>query len=171
MKDTGMEVEFAAITNEAPGTITALLRTSYADLLERDPAWESEQAGWDEYDRQIFLYRDTVGACLFLTRLNGQTVGFGSWDPRPGPEYGIVGHNCILPRFRGKGLGCQQLREILRRFQLLRMKVVKVSTCDHPFFIPAQRMYVAVGFREVRRIPSTWNPNLKMIEYEKDLET
>jgi hypothetical protein len=46
-----------------------------------------------------------------------------------------------------------------------------VSTGDHRFYIPAQRMYLACGFREIRRNVE-WirpNPHFKMIEYEKEL--
>lgn len=85
------------------------------------------------------------------------------------PAYAIVGHNCILPEFRGKGLGKQQIQEILRRFQTLGIKTARVLTNDHPFFLPAQRMYGAIGFRELRRIPWDRDPNQKMIEYEKEI--
>lgn len=164
-----MNPEFTALADESPGTIAALLRASYAELLKLDPRWDAEPANWDEYDRQVFAYPTTVGACLFLTRLGTRIVGFGSWDPRQRPEYGIVGHNCILPEFRGKGLGQQQILEILRRFRALGIKTAKVSTCAHPFFLPAQRMYVACGFREVRRTPWDRDPTRNLIEYEMDL--
>jgi GNAT superfamily N-acetyltransferase len=164
-----MHTDFATLSDQQPGAIVALLRASYAQLLTLDPQWKSEEEKWEDYNRQVFEHRETVGACIFLTRLDGHIAGFGSWDPRHRPEYGIVGYNCILPEFRGNGLGKQQIQEILRRFQMLSIKTAKVSTNDHPFFIPAQRMYVACGFREVRRIPRMGDPNRTMIEYEKDL--
>jgi GNAT superfamily N-acetyltransferase len=165
----GMNAEFTTLTIERPGTIATLLRASYADLLRVDPRWESELANWDDYDREVFARPKTVGACLFLTRLDKRIVGFGSWDPRQRPAYGIVGHNCILPEFRGRGLGRQQIQEILLRFQRRGIKIAKTSTSDHPFFVPAQRMYSACGFREVRRFP--WDRDLcqKLIEYEKEI--
>jgi len=162
-----MNPEFTSHVDERPGTIAALLRASYAELLGLCPAWEPEQAKWEEYDRQVFACPESVGACLFLTRVHGRIAGLGSWDPRQRPEYGIVGHNCILPEFRGKGLGTQQIEEILRRFQMFGIKTAKVSTSDHPFFVPAQRMYMACGFRELRRTPWDLDPAFKMIEYEK----
>ena len=63
----------------------------------------------------------------------------------------------------------QQIQEILRRFRALDVKVAKVSTNDHPYFVRAQRMYIACGFREVRRIPWERNPDQKLIEYEKEI--
>ena len=163
-----MNTVFATLSDQRPGSIVKLLRACYAQLLTLDPRWESEEEKWEEYDRQVFRHPKTIGACIFLTRIERHIVGFGSWDPRQRPECGIVGHNCILPEFRGNGLGTQQIQEILRRFQRLGIKTAKASTNDHSFFIPAQRMYVARGFREVRRIPWIRDPDQTLIEYEKD---
>ena len=165
-----MNPEFVPLTDEKPGTIAALLRASYATLLESDSRWASEQANWDEYDRLVFAHRDTVGMCLFLTRVSGDIAGFASWDPRQKPRYGIVGHNCILPRFRGHGLGTQQIHEVLRRFQMLGIQTARAITCDHPFFVPAQRMYLACGFREVQRTLWDRDRNHLVIEYEIEIQ-
>ena len=108
-----------------------------------------------------------MGACLFLTRLDGVLVGFASWDPRQRPRLGIVGHNCILPEFRGRGYGRTQIEEVLRRFKGMGIQTACVTTCDHPFFAPAHRMYQACGFHEVRRIPWDRDPSLMVIECEK----
>jgi GNAT superfamily N-acetyltransferase len=159
-----MNVAFTALTKEEPGTIERLLRASYAELLTLDPLWKPEQANWVE------SHPETVGACLFLTRLDGRLAGFGSWDPRHGPEYGIVGHNCILPEFRRKGLGGRQIQEILLRLQMRGVRTARVTTSDHPFFVPAQRMYIALGFRETQRIPWDRNPSRELIEYEKKID-
>ena len=45
----------------------------------------------------------------------------------------------------------------------------RVSTNDHPFFVPAQRMYVACGFREARRMPWDRDPRYQTIEYEMEI--
>lgn len=164
-----MKIDFVTISDQQPGRIATLLRASYAHLLKLEPRWASENKKWEEYDRQVFAHPGAVGARIFFTRLDGHVVGFGSWDPRQGPEYGIVGHNCILPEFRGKGLGKLQIQEILRRFQIHGIKTAKASTGDHPFFIPAQRMYLACGFREVRRTARKTGFGLKIVEYERDL--
>ena len=162
-----MSVRFITPLREPRGTITSLLQRSYAELLRSDPEpWSQEAAKWQEYDREVFRNPATVGACAFVTWSDDQMVGFGSYDPRQKPELGIVGHNCILPEFRGQGLGAQQIREILRRFQTLGIRTAKVTTHEHPFFVPAQRMYVACGFHEVRRIPWDRAPGSVLLEYE-----
>lgn len=165
-----MNLEFTTPLDEEQGTIAALLCRCYADLLVSDPLhWKPEQGTWEQYDHAVYSHPETVGACIFLSRINGMIVGFGSWDSRQKPRYGIVGHNGILPEFRGKGYGKRQLREILRRFRKMGIQTAGVTTLDHPFFIPAQRMYTACGFVEMRRMPWDRNPELKRIEYEKEI--
>ncbi|MEW5826423.1 MAG: GNAT family N-acetyltransferase [Candidatus Bipolaricaulota bacterium] len=162
-------VAFSPLGDEAPGTIAALLRASYAGLLRTDPQWEDEAATWDAYDREVFDSPKTVGACLFLTRLAGRVAGFASWDPRGRPAHGSIGHNCILPELRRRGLGKLEIEEVLRRFQELGVRTAKVSTCDHPFFVPAQRMYLSCGFRETRRGAWERDPSAALIRYERRL--
>ena len=165
-----MNIEFIKPLAEQRGIIASLLKQAYAELIKSAPLlWEPEQKNWEQYDDDVFEQPQTVGACLFLTRLEDRSIGFGSWDPRQRPRFGIVGHNCILPEFRGLGLGKQQIQEVLRRFSEQKFETAKVSTNDHPFFVPAQRMYTACGFREVRRIPWERDPQQRVIEYEKEM--
>jgi hypothetical protein len=44
-----------------------------------------------------------------------------------------------------------------------------VTANDHPSFIPAQRMYAACAFQEVRRFLWERNPSIKLIEYEMEI--
>jgi GNAT superfamily N-acetyltransferase len=163
-----MTVEFVPITGRQPGLLAALLRASYSELVQAEPQWAREQMNWEGYDREVFACPDSVGACLFLTRLEGRIAGFASWDARQRPAY-IIGHNCILPEFRRKGLGRQQIEEMLRRFCRLDARKARVSTNDHPLFAPAQRLYLACGFQEVQRTNWDRDPRRKIIEYEKNL--
>jgi GNAT superfamily N-acetyltransferase len=163
-----MGLEFATILDETPGLIASLLNRSYADLAASEPSlWRGEQDRWEQYDRDVFEQPATVGASLFVTRLNGSIIGFASWDPRHRPRLGIVGHDCILPEFRGRGYGREQIKEVLRRFRGMGIQTACATTCDHPFFVPAQHMYEACGFHEVRRIPSDRNSCFVVIEYER----
>jgi len=113
-----MKLEFITPLDQKPGMVASLLSQAYADLVNSDPSsWGYEWASWEQYDCEVFEQPTSVGACIFLTRLDGCIVGFGSWDPRQRPHFGIVGHNGVLPEFRGRGFGKQQTQEILRRFQ------------------------------------------------------
>jgi GNAT superfamily N-acetyltransferase len=163
-------LEFVPLCSHEPGLIASLPRQSYAVMLETHPEiWASEVAAWERYDRDVFARPDTVGACLFLSQLDTEIVGFASYDPSPCPALGIVGHNCILPALRRRGFGTAQVREVLRRLRSLGIRVARVSTLDDAWLFPARRMYASCGFRERARHPWDRYPSLNVIEYERAL--
>ena len=156
---------------QKPGTIAAILKTCYADLVASDPdLWRNETEGWERFDTDAYEDPATIGDCSFLSWIDDNLIGFASYDPRQWPAIGIIGHNGILPEYQGRGLGKQQIEEILRRFRKMGFKRAKVSTLDHVFFIPAQAMYLSCGFCETRRFPWKGSPKYRLIEYEQDLE-
>lgn len=165
-----MNIRFTSTSDQKPGIIADLLKRSYADLVSSDPEhWQQEEAKWEEFDREVFQYPDSVGVCVFLTWIDNHIVGFGSFDPRQMPGYGIVGHNCVLPQFQGRGIGKRQVFEILIRLRSMGIKTAKASTNSHPFFVPAQRMYMACGFIERGRRPWERDLSREIIEYEKEI--
>ena len=165
-----MALRFTPSHAQPPGTILSLLRRSYAALVEAEPErWERVVPKWAEFDREIVAHPDTIGSCVFLSWAGAELVGFGSYDPRQRPAFGIVGHNCILPAFRGRGYGTAQVQEILRRFRELGIRKAQVTTGAHPFFLPARRAYAACGFRETGRRPWDVDPTQSVIDYETDL--
>ncbi len=166
-----MKLKFTLPHDQQQGLIASMLKRSYADLVEADQEhWGPEVTKWEQFDREVFEHPDTVGACVFLTWSGDQLIGFASYDPRQRPEFGIVGHSCILPEFRGRGLGKQQIQEIVRRFRAVGIRLARVSTGESPFFIPAQHMYTACGFRETGRRPWEGDPSQRVIEYEMRLD-
>ncbi|MCP4645710.1 MAG: GNAT family N-acetyltransferase [bacterium] len=165
-----MELRYTSPFERGPGMIDWLLNESYAALVEAEPElWESEKENWAETDRSVFENPISVGACTYLSWCGDEVAGFFSFDPRPWPDHGIIGHNCILPEYRGHGFGKEQIREALRLLKELGIRRARVSTNDHPFFVPAQRMYVGCGFREVKRVPWERDPGQNMIHYELEL--
>ena len=147
-----------------------MLKQSYADLLESDQEhWGPEVPKWEQFDREVFQHPDTIGSCVFLSWSDKHLVGFGSYDPRQKPKIGIIGHNCVLPAFRGKGFGKQQIQEILRRFRAQGIGTAKTWTLAGTWHIPAQRMYIACGFRETGRHSWDGDSSQTVIEYEKRL--
>ena len=164
-----MNLTFTSIDNYRAGCIVELLTRSYHALLQEDISFRtSEVPKWREFDREVVSTPDIFRGCIFFSWLDENLVGFGSFDPRPKPEFGIVGHNCILPEFRNRGLGKQQLREILLRLEEIGIKLVKASTNEHPFFLPAQKMYTACGFHEVCRAKINGKEN-NVIHYEIEI--
>ena len=161
---------FEPISRFAPGDLAEIVARSYAALVESSPkVWGREREKWKDFDRRAFASPDTVGRCVFVSRFGPAPVGLGSYDPRPGPVYGEIGQNCILPEFRGRGFGRRQVGEILRRLGTVGIRAARVTTSGHPFFEPARTMYEALGFREIRRTPGGPDPAYPLIEFAREL--
>jgi len=159
-------LEFTAFRRHKPGLIPSLLFRSYADYFRYDPDCESTwKRAWEAYDRDVFEHPDTVGACGFITALDYQPIGFASWDQRQFPT-GVIGHNCVLPEFRGNGYGTRQIEEVLHILRGERFVRVLATTGQHPFFEPARRMYQALGWREVKRQPGDECSGYGTVTYE-----
>jgi GNAT superfamily N-acetyltransferase len=162
-------VRFACLAEHEPGIVLSLLSRSYAAYLALDPeAARTWPADWATYDQEVFQHPDTVGACGFVTCIDGEPIGFASWDPRKHPT-GVIGHNCVLAAFQGRGYGKAQIRRVRELLQERGFQQARVTTGDHPFFHPAQRMYAACGFQEVGRRHCDPRVSLRMIEYEHSL--
>jgi GNAT superfamily N-acetyltransferase len=162
-----VQIAYSPATAHKPGTIYELLCACYEDLLADDPnAWADEKQKWLAYDREIFANPQTVGACVFVTTLGGEAIGFASWDPRQGPELAVIGHSCIIPEHQGKGFGESQIAEVLSRLKAAGFRKALATTSEHPFFEPARRMYLTCGFRGARRRPGGPDPRYQVIDYE-----
>ena len=165
-----MLLAFTPITQHKPGLIALLLLQSYGEILAAEQRyWLQEEDKWRQFDREVFENPDTIGRCVFITSWEDRPIGLGSFDPRPKPEYGIIGHNCIVPQFRGRGYGRQQIFEILNRLRGLQIKRAIASTSEHPFFWPAQKMYVSCHFVESKRYIGGPDPRYRLIEYSRQL--
>jgi ribosomal protein S18 acetylase RimI-like enzyme len=169
-RDGQAELTFVPISQFSPGALADLLHKSYAGLVEKWPGrWDREAGSWNDFDRQAFAHPDTIGKCVFVSRLKDNPVGLASYDPRGGPRYGLIGQNCILPEYRGRGFGKQQILEILSRLKARRIEGARVTTSEHPFFLPARKMYRSLGFEEVRRFAGGPDPDYGLIELEMKL--
>jgi ribosomal protein S18 acetylase RimI-like enzyme len=163
---SGPAPTFEPISTLSPGGLAGIIRRSYAGLIAAEPdRWSGEIVKWEDFDRQAFANPDTIGLCVFVTRLGPEPVGLASFDPRPAPAHGEIGQNCVLPGYRGRGLGSLQIAEVLRRFRALAIREARVTTSVHPFFAPARRMYEGLGFREVRRFAGGPDPRYPLLEF------
>jgi putative acetyltransferase len=80
--------------------------------------------------------------------LGDALIGFGSWDPRGFPT-ARVGHNCILPAYRGNGYGTAQLKHVTTMLRDAGFERAIARTGAIAFFGPARRMYERCGFATV----------------------
>jgi GNAT superfamily N-acetyltransferase len=169
-RGTQVALTFVSISRFAPGALAGMIKKSYAALVEECPEyWETENENWEDFDRGVFTYPESVGECAFISLLDGEPVGLASYDPRQAPQYGIVGQNCVLPEYQGRGFGKEQIAETLRRFRERGMRAARVTTSAHPFFLPARKMYESLGFREFRRFAGGPDPRYELIELRLEL--
>lgn len=160
-------IEFKSAIEFERGTIYNLLCEGYAALLEVKPGFVDEyKMSWKKADDDIFDCPDTIGRCILISTINEEPIGLVSWDPRKVPDEGMVGQNCILPSWRGKGYGKQQIRKVMEIFKSQGTRVIKVITDNHPFFIPARKTYLSCGFRETGRSYGDLYGGLELIHFE-----
>lgn len=72
--------------------------------------------------------------CGQVTCVDGEPIGFVTWDPRNRPEYVEIGHNGIREKYKRQGYGHRQLEEAVRRikeYEGLKRKRKKVFGSEH----------------------------------------
>lgn len=139
-------LEFKKISEFQRGVLSELLRDGYSfDSRYQECFGES----WDEFDDFFFDNLDIADKYGFITVLNGEAIGLVSWDPRKGPEYVAIGHNCIVTRYKRNGYGKRQLEEALNRIRTYEgLKKIKVETNNN---LVAKYNYESVGFKLIHR--------------------
>ena len=156
-------MRFVGFGEHERGTLHQLLLDAYSGNNKLVNIYRQE---WRRFDEFVYDNLDIMEACGFITEIQGQPVGFASWDPRMMPEYVELGHNCIITAHKGRGLGREQLRHALEIVKELGPARIIVKTGDIPFFEPARRMYLSAGFTEKRRLHLVGKTVPEAIEYE-----
>ena len=136
-----MSIEFKKVSGFNRGILFELL----ADAYSFDSRYEQScSSDWHDFDTFFFDNLEIADKYGFITTINGEPVGFVSWDPRNMPEYAEIGHNCIASKHKGNSYGRIQLQEAVNRIAQNDVRKIIVTTNDD--LIPAQRMYESVGF-------------------------
>ena len=143
-------IEFRNLRDFERGTIYNLLKEAYSfdeKYVQADGAkWENEADGF------FFDNLSIADLCVFITVIGDEPIGVVMWDPRKLPEEATIGHNCIIPRYKGYGYGKAQMQEAVKRILQQGAKRITVST--NADLMPARRMYASVGFKEIGRMPA-----------------
>ncbi len=158
-----MEFKHIRLPDIESGLIYKALCTSYEGWDDL-PIWE---AGWKQFDKDVHDYPDGIGSSGFGTLVGKDMVGFISWDPRQYPLHVIIGHNCVLPKYRNQGIGKHQITCALNKFKKVGFLRAMVSTKRDQFFIYARKMYESCGFVECAPYR---NDGVNMIYYSKEIE-
>lgn len=137
-------IEFKKISEFSKGTLYHQLVDAYSFNSNCQKYWNSM---WQEYDNFFYSNLAIADSCGFITVVDGVAVGHISWDPRNRPDYVIIGHNCILSQFKGRGYGKLQLQEAITRIKEYDVKKIIVTTNE--ITIPAKKNYESVGFKRI----------------------
>ena len=152
-------MDYLTIDNFEKETVFGLLSRSFEPIMN-----DELEAKLKRYDHEIFDYPETVGSSIFLTQFDGQLIGMASWDPRQFPKASI-GYQCVVPEFQGRGLGKQQLLELLKRLKEMGFSEILAKTGDHSFYIASQKMYERCSFVETQRNAKSSDPRYGSIDY------
>ncbi len=138
-----MKIEFKKFNEFEKGILYRQLLDAYSFDSNCQKAWEKD---WLEYDEFFFRNLKFTNDCGFVMVLNGEPIGHISWDPRNLPEYVILGHNCILTKYKGHGYGHILLQEAIQRIKAYH-GIQKIVVTTNEITLPAQRNYESVGFK------------------------
>lgn len=134
-------IEYRKFTEFPRGTLYNILKDAYSFDVRNKKIWDEN---WHESDDFFYDNPDIADKCSLVTCIDGNPIGFVTWDPRNRPEYVEIGHNGICAQYKGKGYGHMQLEEALRRIKEYEgLKRVIVWTNSN--FI-APKNYESVGF-------------------------
>lgn len=138
-------IEFKKISDYPKGTLYNQLKDAYSFHPECLKNWGKS---WEEYDDFFYNNLEIADKYGFISVLNGIPIGHISWDPRSRPK-AIIGHNCILTKYKGNGYGKKQLEEAIKRIKADHFHKIIVTTNEITY--SAQKNYESVGMKKVNR--------------------
>ena len=143
-------IEFRKIGDFPRGTLYDILVDAYSYDKRNRQIWDAD---WKQADSFFYGNPEIADQYGLVTCLDGEPVGFVTWDPRTRPDYVEIGHNGIRGKYKRRGYGRLQLQEALRRIReyegLKRIIVVTNSN------LVAPKNYESVGFVLYDRKPNS----------------
>lgn len=142
-------IEFKHISDFPRGTLYDILRDAYSFDARNARLWD---ANWRESDGFFYDNPEIADKYGLVTCLDGEPIGFATWDPRHRPDYVEIGHNGIREQYKGRGYGRLQLAEALRRIRAYE-GLKRIIVCTNANLV-APRNYESAGFTLYDRKPN-----------------
>ena len=143
------KVEFKKFSDFPRGTMYDILVDAYSFDPRNRQIWDSN---WKESDDFFYDHPEIADQYGLITCLQGEPIGFVTWDPRNRPAYVEIGHNGIREKYKGRGYGHLQLEEALRRIRTYE-GLKRIIVCTNSSLV-APRNYESVGFVLYDRKPN-----------------
>ena len=129
-------------------TITELCVLAYADVRAQQSG-EILDCIWEEWQASLPQTIDIKQ--VVIAEIDGEAVGFASYELDAATRIGTVDDNAVLPHYRGRGVGRQMLARVLEILEAAGMEFARVSTgLEEPYAL-ARRMYERQGFEPLHR--------------------
>ena len=142
-------IGFRRIPEFPRGTLYDILADAYSFDERNRQIWDGN---WKETDDFFYDHPDIADRYGLVTCLEGEPIGFVTWDPRHRPDYVEIGHNGIREKHKGHGYGRLQLEEALRRIREYE-GLKRIIVCTNSRLI-APRNYESAGFMLYDRKPN-----------------
>lgn len=135
-------IEFRKFTEFPRGTLYDILQDAYSFDARNKEIWDEN---WHESDDFFYDNPKIADNYGLVTCIDGEPIGFVTWDPRHRPDYVEIGHNGIREKYKGNGYGRMQLQEALRRIKEYEgLQRIIVWTNSN---LIAPKNYESVGFK------------------------
>ena len=134
-------IEFRKISDFPKGTLYDILIDAYSFDERNRQIWDKN---WKETDDFFYSHPEIADEYGLVTCLDGEAIGFVTWDPRHRPDYVEIGHNGIRGKYKGRRYGRLQLLEALRRIMEYE-GLKRIIVCTNSNLI-APKNYESVGF-------------------------
>ena len=142
-------IDFRTLSDFPRGTLYDMLTDAYSYDQRNRQIWDTS---WKESDDFFYDNPDIADKYSLVTCLDGEPIGFVTWDPRNRPEYVEIGHNGIREQYKGLGYGKLQLEEAIRRIKTYEgLKRIIVGTNSN---LIAPKNYESAGFMLYDRRPN-----------------
>ena len=142
-------IEFRKVSHFPRGTLYEILVDAYSFDARNRQNWDTD---WKQTDNFFYDNPEIADKYGLVTCLDGEPIGFVTWDPRNLPDYVEIGHNGIREKYKGRGYGRLQLEEALRRIREYKgLKRIIVVTNSN---LIAPKNYESAGFSLVDRNPN-----------------
>ena len=142
-------IEFRKFSDFPRGTLYDILADAYSYDERNRQIWD---ANWKETDDFFYDHPEIADRYGLVTCLDGEPIGFVTWDPRNRPDYVEIGHNGIREKYKGRGYGHLQLEEALRRIRAYE-GLKRIIVCTNSGLV-APKNYESAGFVLCGRKPN-----------------
>lgn len=142
-------IGFRKVSDFPRGTLYDILVDAYSFDPRNRQIWDTD---WKQADRFFYDHPEIADKYGLVTCLDGEPIGFVTWDPRNIPDHVEIGHNGIREKYKGRGSGRLQLEEALRRIREYKgQKLIIVVTNGN---LIVAKNYESAGFVLYDRQPN-----------------